>query len=60
MSYLDKLAYRSTILLLWSGVILWAVIILGGLYSLLSEDEVIGYTEHGIPVLESEMEKDNE
>jgi len=60
MSYLDKLAYRSTILLLWSGVILWAVIILGGLYSLLSEDKVIGYTEHGIPVLESEVEKDNE
>lgn len=60
MSFLDKVAYESTKLLIWSGVILWIMIIGIGLYSLFEKDEVVGYTHHGIPVLKSEMEKENE
>ena len=60
MSFLDKLAYESTKLLIWSGVVLWILIIGVGLYSLYEKNEVVGYTHHGIPVLKSEMEKENE
>ena len=56
MSFLDKLAYKSTQALLISGIVLWLLIIAAALYSVLTEDPIIGYTEHGIPVLKSEVE----
>ena len=59
MSFLDKLAYKSTQALLVSGIVLWLLIIAVALYNLLTEDPIIGYTEHGVPVLESEV-KNNE
>lgn len=60
MSFLDKVSKSSMQALVVSGIILWTILILAGLYNLLSQDPVIGYTEHGIPVLESELEKNNE
>jgi hypothetical protein len=60
MSFLDKLAYESTKLLLWSGVVLWIGIIGVSFYNLFEKDEVIGYTHHGVPVLKSELEKESE
>ena len=57
-SYLDKLAYKATILLLWSGVILWTVLIGSAVYSLFEGDKkIIGYTYHGLPIYESDIEE---
>ena len=38
------------------GLIISLILLVSGIYNL-SNDEVIGYTEHGIPVLESELKR---
>ena len=38
------------------GLIVSLILLIFGIYNL-SNDEVIGYTEHGIPVLESELKR---
>lgn len=51
----EKTAWGIVILI---GVLLWVGLIVAGIYSMMiSGDEIIGYTDHGIPVYSNEVDK---
>jgi len=55
-SFLDKISFWSLKGLISIGITAWIAMILFVVYDVLTDDPIIGYTEHGIPVLESEVE----
>ena len=61
--FLDKLAYFSIQCILWVGIAFWVVvlgIILHNAYKEFYGDPVIGTTDHGIIIRESDLEKEDE
>ncbi len=60
MSFLDKASQAAMNALIVIGLIIGGVIITTGLYSLWTEEKIIGYTFHGHPILKSDLEKEND
>ena len=58
--FLDKLAYYSIQSILWVGIGFWVVIFGIVFYNALNEDPVVGTTDHGIIIRESDLEKEDE
>ena len=58
--FLDNLAYYSVQSILWVGIAFWVVILGIVFYNALNEDPVIGTTDHGIIIRESDLEKEDE
>ena len=61
--FLDNLAYYSIQSILWVGIAFWVVvlgIVFYNVYNALNEDPVIGTTDHGIIIRESDLEKEDE
>ena len=58
--FLDKLAYYSIQSILWVGIAFLVVIFGIIFYNALNEDPVIGTTDHGIIIRESDLEKEDE
>ena len=60
---LDKLAYYSIQCILWVGIAFWVVvlgIILYNAYNDFNGDPVIGTTDHGIIIRESDIKEEKE
>lgn len=54
----EKYEKKAWALVILIGILLWFGLIVAGIYSMLvSEDEIIGYTDHGIPVYANEVDK---
>ena len=58
--FLDKLAYYSIQSILWVGIAFWVVIFGIIFYNALNEDPVIGTTDHGIIIRESDIKEEKE
>ena len=58
--FLDNLAYYSIQSILYVGIVFWVVIFGIVFYNALNEDPVIGTTDHGIIIRESDLEKEDE
>ena len=58
--FLDKLAYYSIQSILWVGIGFLVVIFGIVFYNALNEDPVVGTTDHGIIIRESDLEKEDE
>ncbi len=58
--FLDKLAYYSIQCILYVGIALWVIVFGIVCYNALNEDPVIGTTDHGIIIRESDLEKEDE
>jgi hypothetical protein len=61
--FLDKLAYYSIQSILWVGIAFWVVvlgIILHNAYKEFYGDPVIGTTDHGIIIRESDIKEEKE
>ena len=58
--FLDDLAYYSIQSILWVGLAFWVVVLGIVFYNAVIEDPVIGTTDHGIIIRESDLEKEDE
>ena len=58
--FLDKLAYYSIQSIRWVGIGFWVVIFGIVFYNALNEDPVIGTTDHGIIIRESDIKEEKE
>ena len=59
MDKMEKLSLRAMQLLILLGIVFWIVIgavLLKDLFT----DDIIGYTDHGIIIRESDLEKEDE
>lgn len=58
--FLDNLAYYSIQCILWVGIGFWVVVFGIIFYNALNEDPVIGTTDHGIIIRESDIKEEKE
>jgi hypothetical protein len=59
--FLDNLNEKAIQALVWIGVVMWVVIFAAAgayvVFDLGKEDVVVGYTDHGLPVTQQDIEK---